>query len=170
MSYPSRLVPHRSDKVLTRINRNEVLCRWVDPELELKDESGQLTAEAIEEKRIFGYSTNKIPPSVPEDVRIDFHDAKFTQYWNEGDEPLVPTDNEFYDCGGSFFLFQIKDINAFSENYPYPADKKPNYKFYLKVSHKPLKANFSHFEFDFDFYELDGYKYAQVPPGKGQKR
>lgn len=166
MPYPLRLLPKSSDKILVNLNKDEILCRWVDADLVLVDESGGLSAEAIEEKQIFGYSTNKVPPSIPDDVRIDFHDKKFEEYWVEGADGLFPQTNDYFDGGGSYFLFRIGDINEFSEAYPYPADKTPNYKFKIKVCHKPLQANFSHFEFDFDFFELDGVKYSQQKPGK----
>jgi hypothetical protein len=168
MPYPTNLLPHSSYKILSPLDANHILCRWVRPELNLKDSSGGLAVEAIEESQLPGYSTNKIPPSTPDDVKIAFHEKKFTEDWIEGADPLIPLDKDFFNKNGDYFLFRIKDFAPFTATYPYPADPgaKDNYSFTVSIIHKPLKANYSHCEFLIKFFEIDGKTPADKTPGK----
>src|SRR5688500_11373088 len=87
MSYHTRLVPNSGNTKITDLGPflQEILCRWVSPNTKLKDQQGNLSSEAVEEKKLFGYSVNKIPPSVIEDIFLGFHDtARFNQDWQEG--------------------------------------------------------------------------------------
>jgi hypothetical protein len=172
MPYPHRLIPRSADTKITDLDSilEDVLCRWVSAGKELKDQQDSLAAEAVEEKKLFGYSVNKIPPSEVEDILIAFHDtAKFNQEWTEGNDGVNPNDNDYYkDESRKYFLLKIGDVHNYEGKYPYPADPKaaPNYIFKVQVAHKPLIANYSHFEFDIKFYELNGLDVAKIEPSR----
>lgn len=157
MSYPIRLLPRPFDKIIKQIDQRHILCRWVSPSLKLKDSNGSLSAEAIEEKRLPGYSTNKIPPSVVEDVKIAFHNDEFEKNWSEGEIVAPPSDEDYYTTDRNYFLFRIEDIYKFSKPYSFPPDNPVhNYYFQIDTVHKPLRANISHFEFNIQHFSSSG--------------
>ena len=142
MPYPFRLLATTEDRIITdeHLNRNEILCRWVSPSKQLKDEDGLLAAEAVEENKMHGYSVNKIPPSEVSDIEINFYDNdKFYQAWVEGEIGYEPADAEYDRISTrQYFLFKIADVHEYEGVYPYPYNSEEYYVFKLKVVHKPL--------------------------------
>ncbi|UPK68306.1 hypothetical protein [Chitinophaga filiformis] len=174
MPYPSRLVPRSNHKYIPQPNEEELLCRWVPPNSELKDSEGNLAAEAINDKEIFTYSVNKIPDSDVDDIFIEFiceDKHKFYQKWNEGEDGYTPQDAEFtYNHDRGYFLFKIRDIQ-YSDTYPYPnLDGEHAYRFVVTAKHDPLISNICHFELDVDFRNLDGSQVEQKPGQRSHTR
>ncbi|PWV45342.1 hypothetical protein [Chitinophaga sp. S165] len=172
MPYPSRLVPRSSDKYIPHPDKEELLCRWVKPETELRDAEGKLAADAVDYKQIFEYSVNKIPISEIEDINIEFICAdkqKFNSEWKEGEDGHTPLDEDFrYNNDRKHFLFKIKDI-LYSGTYPYPANAEHNYKFIVSVKHVPLISNICHFQLSVDFTNMDDSPVGQMPGVNSKK-
>lgn len=158
-NYPERLLPKKDSKYISTTPESDVLCRWTS--YPLKDETNCLSALAIEEKRIPDYSTNKIPPSVTEDILIAFFDKNILdEKWEEGDDFIPVKDEDFYyDTDRSYFFFKISSIDNFESTYPFPFSQDLDdykFRFQVKVKHAPLKVNFSHFEFEIQYFDENG--------------
>lgn len=156
MTYPLRLIPKKNDPLIESFFPNEYLVRGVNEKYALRDETGQLSALAIEEIRIPGYSTNKIPPSLSEDINIILlNTAKSLQPWNPGDDVYMPEDNEFtINTNRQKFFIRIVDICGYEGKYPFPANEKKNkFNFIVSVIHKPLKSNYAHFELQISYFD-----------------
>ncbi len=171
--YPSRLIPTAWQiKITDDLPCQDLLCRWVTPGLQLMDKKESLTAEAVEESKLFGYSLNKIPPSQIEDIYICLKDPdKYNQPWLEGSDGIVPGEDEFFlDKGRGFFLLRIQDVHKYGNEYPYPANaEENNYRYMVEVVHKPLIANYAHFEFHLKFCEKNGMDETKAPSRKSKK-
>lgn len=181
MPYPQRLIPDPDQHEIIKkddLNRQEILCRWVSPDLPFKESDGSLAGGAVAEQgdhiynfeRNTGYSTNKIPPSLIQDVFIKFYNPKFfNQYWQEGQESANVNDADFeIRADGNHFLLQIGDFHQYQGTYPYPADRLPfNYKFVIEVIHAPQIANIAHFEFKVKAYDENDQ--LITPKGKSRK-
>ena len=163
MPYPDRLLPKPTDTFIAAPGSGEHLIRWTRPEFPLQDEQGKLSAHCIEEKRLFHYSTNKIPRSEVEDIFIEFFENEpFTQPWSEGMPPLEIREEDFArQTGRGWFFIRIGDIHLHAGRYPFPADKAEyDCEFLVKVAHAPLRANFMHFELH--IFDKDGNLISDV--------
>ncbi len=163
MTYPQRLLPTDADRLIETPNPAEHLIRWTRLEFPLKDETGNLSALAIEEKRLFHYSTNKIPRSEIEDVFIEFIEkSPFLDPWEQSMSALKIEETDFFrqeDRG--FFFLKIGALQNHIGRYPFPADKAVfNCEFLVKVVHAPLRANFMHFELH--IFDRDGNLLSDV--------
>ncbi|MCB0522829.1 MAG: hypothetical protein KDD27_28045 [Saprospiraceae bacterium] len=148
-TYPNRLFPTPNDQKIFKLNLTEHLIRWTCPDYPLKDSEGRLHALAIEEKRLFHYSVNKIPRSEIEDVFIEFDVREpFLDKWEEGKICPPVGDSDFkWEKDRGYFIIPIANIHEHLGRYPFPADNDTfNCEFLVKVVHAPLMANFMHFE------------------------
>jgi hypothetical protein len=173
--YPANLIPQTTDLVITEANLNttELLCRWVSANVILKDQTGSLNAEAIELRRLFDFSVNKIPPSIVDDIFIQMNDnEEFNQSWEQGTPGRTPTEDEFfYDTTRQYFLFKISDIHLYAERYRYPINAvHKDYTFRVHAVHRPLISNISHFELLFNFFQGDTEEFAKVGPNDKVKK
>lgn len=172
MDYPWRLVPQPTSRFIDPADAGDTLCRWVAPECKLKDAEGRLSVEAVDERRIFGYSVNKLPPSEPDDIYIVFHDKeRFNQKWLPDSAGIVPQPNEFvHEWSRGRFFFSVGGIHAYGSSYPYPVNTTPhNFRFRVRVAHAPLVANFAHFELTIDFLDSAGNVLNETPSDKSRK-
>lgn len=155
--YPSRLLPKRSYKIIppNRIDNRHILLRRVeDLDLELRDADNKLNPKAVNTKEFPGFSTNKNPKSKTEDLRIIFKDdfkKAYTSAWVEGSKVSKPPPNTFFIKEVQFFSFTIGAINGFSQEVN-DLNSKPVvvHKFTISIVHRPLNANYWHFEFEID--------------------
>lgn len=160
MGYPDRLLPKPKDVKILKLPLEHVLVRWTEPGIQVFNNDGELNPAALSEKFFFGYSTNKIPPSNIDDTTIRILNNDLLEYWNEGEDAMVPKDDEFeYVNDRGYLLFSIGDIHNFTATYPYPQKREiVKLHFRLNVSHKPLHCNYPHFEFtilDNDLKEIE---------------
>lgn len=155
-NYPLHLVPTQNDTLIEigETHNNHLLGIWVDSNVRLKDSDGKLSAGAIDLERIPHFSTNKIPNSIITDLNICFKSEvkdKYATLWDEGNNGIMPNENEFeFIDNRQHYFIKIEEIHNFIGEYinPPPPDKKQKtYKFTLKIIHKPLVANYWHFEF-----------------------
>jgi hypothetical protein len=74
--YPARLIPKKNYQLISEemLDAAHLLAKWVDSNVQLRDEDGKLSQSAIDVKRIPGFSSNKIPDSVVSDLQIKFKD------------------------------------------------------------------------------------------------
>lgn len=164
--YPVRLIPKSTSKLILELDPNDILCRGVDSKrFSLRDEMGDLNALAVEEIRIPGYSTNKIPPAEIDDIQLGIDDKEISRSrWEEGmegwevDESIV-----FIAPERQYFLIRIGDIDGYQSTFPInnsTAHEPDSFKckFILRVKHAPLIANYSHFEFEFEYEDEGGGK------------
>lgn len=170
--YPQRLLPDKYFKIINQFDETEILCRWT--KYPLKDETGRLSALAVDEKRLPGYSTNKIPPSATDDILIAFYNQAIqNEIWNEGDEPISVDHSDFYyDLDRKYFFITISDVNNFEGQYPYPYSTELNqftFRFKVLVKHAPLKVNYSHCEFEIIFFDQNGKETTQPSKNSLQK-
>ena len=166
MPYPQRLIPNEGSVLINDLDNDHILCRGVRGDIPLKDEMGMLSALAVEEVRIPGYSTNKIPPSKIEDIKLSFNSNELARTrWNEGEAGYQVKDDEFIIVDNrQFFLFRIGDIQGYTSKFPYPySGNQADYKceFTLMVVHAPLIANYSHCEFAFVFLKENGEEFEK---------
>ncbi len=164
--YPNRLLPRKNDSVITKFNTHDILCRW--SKYPLKDETGKLSALAVDERRIPEYSTNKLPPSISEDIKIAFHNNKLTYIkWKPGENAIKVKDEDFYyDDSRSMFYLKISSIDGYTSKYPYPFSEELsdyNFIFQVKVVHDPLKVNYSHCIFEISCFDTDGLSSEPSP-------
>ncbi len=161
--YPARLLPESSFELIDEPDPNHILCRWADPSIPLKENDGKLNPQLIDEKRIPGFSLNKIPESEISDINIEFNDYEnFLVRWKKGDNPAVVSETDFYYSKGNYFLFKIDSIHKYDSTYPYPIKKdgieqQIQFNFKVLVKHAPLIVNYFHFElmvFDKDNVEI----------------
>ena len=153
-TYPIHLVPQKDFKFIKEVDKSDFLGKFVNPDVDLKDPDGTLSAEAIETKRLPGFSTNKLPHSLSSDLKIAFICEKgikdnYTKEWNEGEEGICPDDAHWQlEEDRKIYYFRIGDIDGFSGDYQNPpTEKGDEYKFFVQVIHKPTMTNFWHFEF-----------------------
>ncbi len=152
--YPKHLIPTEKSQIIlsTAFNEGQRLAKWVAPGIQLKNTDGKLNPSAVEIKRIPGFSTNCIPYSKKEDLFIQFkteYKEKFNSPWVSGGKGELPPNDSFeIDPTRGIYYIPILQIHGFKEKYNNPPDKiYPKYEFELKVCHKPLVANYWHFEF-----------------------
>lgn len=151
MEYPLHLIPNPDLEIIINPNEEHYLGAWVATNRSFKDSDGKLDAGAIDIKRIPGLSTNKIPESHISDLDIRFvglnaSHLNFTG-WRPGDNGQVPSDDDFEVIDRNHYFIQIAEINNFTGDYQNPSDDKSNvYQFTVTVVHKPLIANYWHFE------------------------
>lgn len=151
MVYPERLLPKSSYKIITNPDSEEFLVRRVNPGIEVWDEDFKLSPTAVVENNaknnLLEYSVNKLPPSNYDDVKIKINKNECLEDWKEGENGVRPNENEFEIIEEiNYFLIQIKDV----DNYGISIESKSNpsiLNFKLSIKHKPLKANYAHFEF-----------------------
>ncbi len=155
--YPRRLLPTINSKIITEIDscNSHFLGKWVPHGVTLKDEDEKLSVAAIDLDRIPGFSTNKIPSSKKQDLKIYFPKPLGVQYeqsWTGGENAIAPSLNHFdIDYSRQLYFFQICKINGFTDTYQNPPNKPDNnFSFRVKIVHRPLKANFWHFEIEVD--------------------
>jgi hypothetical protein len=127
------------------------LGAWVSEDIALKDKGGKLDAGAIDLKRIPGFSTNKIPKSKKRDLYIrikkEFEDRYLSEWLGKVDGKY-PAEGEYeFLATRQLYFIRIGDFNNLSGEYQHPNDKNKKCSFQLKVVHKPLMANYWHFEF-----------------------
>lgn len=172
--YPIRLIPTVHSIKLTRIDHNSILCRWTSEEL--KDFDGKLNAAAVfpskdgQWKLLKDYSLNMIPPSDVSDILIkisDTSDGGYEDEWIEGTQGLYPGKDEYdIDINRKYFLFSARTVDGFKSTFPFPFD--PNLSkdkwcsFELSIEHKPLKANYSHCQFRFKYFDIKGKEIDSV--------
>lgn len=153
--YPARLLAKQGDLLLSskQIDGEHYLGKWVDAAIILKESDGKLSQEAIDVKRIPGFSCNKIPESTSFDLTIKFIDEFAHIYnadWQVGTDGIVPDDAHFQIIQDrQLYYFKVKNINGFTDTYQNPPDKTENkYVFTVVIVHKPLASNYWHFEFE----------------------
>lgn len=160
--YPARLLPKSTDKIISKFNPNHILCRGVDSRLlPLRDEMGKLSALAVDEVRIPGYSTNKVPRAEISDIQIGISDREInSKLWEEGSEGWIVDEKVVFEIPDrKYFLIRIKDIDGYSSKYPLNNNPDPTTyccTFVLKVKHAPLIANFPHCELIFEYKDENG--------------
>lgn len=152
MDYPLHLIPNLTNEIIQHPNGDDFLGVWVLNNKELRDEDGKLDAGVIEINRIPGFSTNKIPESVINDLNILFigDNANFFNRtgWIVGEEGAIPNSDDFkFQDDRLHYFIKILDINGHTDEYHNPPDKEQTiYNFTVHVVHKPLVANYWHFE------------------------
>jgi hypothetical protein len=153
MTYPLRLLPKQDFTVLgdADINPDHFLGKWVVTFEGIQNEDGKLDASAIDLKRIPGFSSNKIPESLASDLNIAFNEgypAIYNAPWSEGATALLPDDGHFQILKNrTHYFIKISEINGFSGSYYNPPDdNRTIYNFTVNIVHKPLMANYWHFE------------------------
>lgn len=165
MEYPSRLLPDPTWPIITDIPVEDVLVRWVIPEVPIRDEeSGDINPAALSVNHLFTYSANKIPPTNLKDIKIEIEKKDYyLADWKPGMEPLVPGENDFhYEEERGFFVFKIGDIHLFTEKPPYKNNTGITTRFFrLKVIHKPKRCNYPHFEFQIENEEGEIISYSK---------
>jgi hypothetical protein len=150
--YPSRLLPINSFKIISQdeIDLSETLIRRIDNVKRLSDENGLINPDVIEEKRLFGYSLNKVPPSRFEDIKIKVIEPDSQIKYQVGNNPPKINDIKFciIDCGA--IKFKIGDIHCFIGEYPKNTGRGNDgleiKKFKIFIEHEPLLVNYSHCE------------------------
>jgi hypothetical protein len=160
--YPRRLLPQSDFKIINEFDSYDVLCRYVQYH-PVKSEDGKLSALAIDVDHIPTYSTNKIPPSVIDDVLIVFVNRELYKIkWAPGEDPLEIDESDFYyDDSREYFLFRIFNINDFEGTYPIPFTNDKSkfiFKFIVKVIHDPLRVNYSHCVFQIIYFDEKGFQ------------
>ncbi|MCF8420353.1 MAG: hypothetical protein K9G63_15845 [Melioribacteraceae bacterium] len=157
--YPARLLPQKNCIIIKNIDPTHHLIRGVDFTDEIFDDDGELQADAIELKRVPGFSTNKIPFSVIDDIKFRVTNGEKNKYWNPGDDPAVISDEDYeYLPDRKFFFLKISDIYAVDAKATrYDQKKKHEYEVNLEitVSHKPTISNYWHCEFDLFYKDND---------------
>jgi hypothetical protein len=152
MDYPLNLIPNPTLEIISPPNRDHYLGVWVSADKPFKDSDGKLDAAAIDIARIPGFSTNKIPESKVSDLNICFigDRARYFNYtsWNLGENGVMPTNEDFKtDEDRNNYFIQIYNISEFTDEYHNPPhDESKVYTFTVYVVHKPLIANYWHFE------------------------
>lgn len=125
--------------------------KWVDAGINLKTPKGTLDAAAIEINRIPGFSTNKIPSSKRKDLNIFFKEGLAKQYnqdWQAGTKGITPEAEHFSrDKSRQHYFIKISSIHGYSETYNSVSVKGKVHQVVINVLHKPLVANYWHFEF-----------------------
>lgn len=155
--YPLRLIPTSEFKKIsdTKSIQTHYLGKWVEGANLFKDEDGKLSPAAIEVKRIPGFSTNKILHSKKCDLNIQFIkevSGIFNAGWEEGQAGLFPSLLDFQiDSTRKHYFVKISDIDGYTDKYHNPPGKTDDeFMFTVKVVHKPLMANYWHFELSID--------------------
>lgn len=162
MPYPKHLVPLLGNGQIEEFEDTDFLGVWVESEQSLKAPDGTLNPAIIEIKRLPGFSMNKLPSSLPEDLLIkvhkDFKD-KYLGKWDCSKEGLAPADNEYeLNTSRKIYFLRLLNVHLYSESYQAPnPNLSGNYKFELHVKHDPLSCNYWHFELH--IYDLNAQKY-----------
>ncbi len=163
MYYPKRLLPKPDYKVLSReeINCNHFLCRRVDINL-LKDETGKLSPNAVDDVEYLRLSTNIIPPTLPEDIHlIVTSDRIKTKYWEAGSQIPKCKDIEFIRSENTgHFFFKIEHIQEFKGTIKFTSKKKEfnalvSTDFISRIVHKPMVYIYYHYESLIEFPEFE---------------
>ncbi len=120
-----------------------------------------LSAQAIEEIQVPGYSTNKLPPSELDDIKIKINNKELSgTYWEEGQGGYEVANDEFTIIEDrQYYLVKIGDIDDHVGIFPYPYTQNTDEyqcQFELKVTHKPLNINYSHCEFTLTYINENG--------------
>lgn len=151
-NYPIHLIPTITSKKIDEVDLDHYLGVKVEanPEIPFKGEDGRVNVEHIAIERIPGFSSNKIPSSIKEDLYIKFTEEYKSVYnaeWNEGQFCNIP-DASHYDIVSNrdVYYLSINLFHGFVEKYQ-KGGVKGDLFFKLEVVHKPLMANFWHFEF-----------------------
>ena len=154
LTYPLRLVPLSQFSIISHqtLNNSHYLGKWVESSIPLIDEDGKLNPSAIDIKRIHGFSTNKIPKSKRRDLSIVFNEDFlniYTNQWIEGTDGVIPLKNHFeIDKTRQYYFIQISKIDGYNGTYHNPPNKiDVSFNFRVEIVHKPLVANYWHFEF-----------------------
>ena len=151
--YPTHLLPSKNLPIiqLQDLDNTHYLGKWVESSIPLKDPDGKLSAGAIDVKRIPGFSTNKIPGSIPCNLNIEIKkdfQSIYLSPWLPGDIVQRPSKKEYnIDNTRQHYFFLIGKLNGLAGDYENPPGSKTQYKFNLEVCHKPLCSNYWHFEF-----------------------
>ena len=148
--YPDHLIPKSDFPIISLIDDADYICRWVDGKIQLKESDGKLNPGAIVVERIPGFSTNKIPHSIPSDLYIVFPKESLEKYgkeWQPGIDGEKPDEGEYsIDDTRNYFLVRTSDINKYAENYQNPQNPDELLSFTVYLIHKPLVSNYWHFE------------------------
>jgi hypothetical protein len=133
-----------------QLNPQHYLGKWVDAEMQLKDNDGKLNQDAIEIKRIPGFSTNKLPQSKIRDLFIKFINTSiYNGSWQVGEKSQRPKSSDYeYKTDRNYYFLKIEDFISYSDAYEHSSKKNYKFEFQLKIVHKPLISNYWHFEFD----------------------
>jgi hypothetical protein len=151
-TYPNHLIPTKELLIISHedIDKSHYIGVFVDRDKKLKDDDGYLNGGVIDLARIPGFSNNKIPNSIPEDLNIKFKPdfiKTYTAEWIEGEDGITPLNDHFEVNDRQHYFLIISDIDDYSdEYYNPPTDLSTHYVFTVRVIHKPLKANYWHFE------------------------
>lgn len=136
------------------LNKSHYLGKFVESNIRLKDSDGTINGGAVDVNRIPGFSTNKIPDSVPEDLNIKFKDTHRNNYvveWYPGINGIMPPNDHFDIIDDTrYYFLRIEDIEFSDGSYKHADNLNKDYNFSLKVIHKPLVSNYWHFEFHID--------------------
>lgn len=155
--YPSHLVPVAGMKILIDIDDSHYLGRWAIPTTgdTIFDANDKIKAEYIQTREFPRFSTNKLPPSKETDLLIQFNEDtkdKYQELWMEGNECAVPRNEEFIlNNDRQIYYLKIGTFNNFSDKYTI---NDIVFKFRIEVVHKPIVANYWHFQFA--IYKDDG--------------
>jgi hypothetical protein len=151
-NYPLHLIPSIDAKIISEIDEKHHLAVYVETndEIPLVDAAGKLNRSLIKPV-IPGFSTNKIPSSLNSDLQIAFNDdvkKHYRQDWQEGVLCERPPNEHFhYVPTRKLYYLPIGQINNFTDKYRAP-EAAIDSRFRVRVVHKPLIANFWHFELE----------------------
>jgi len=68
--------------------------------------------------------------------------------WTTGEDGKYPDKNQYvFDRGRKHYFLRIGDFHNYKNTYQHASKKGNAFEFSLKIVHKPLIANFWHFEF-----------------------
>lgn len=151
--YPTHLLPDITYLIITDIEAisHHFMGKYVETDAaDLTDNTGKLDISFIERKRIPGFSMNKIPESIQNDLNLkiqpgfEYHNDD----WMPGDSASVPALHEFQVVTNhKHYYLPIGEIHNYTDKYFGPNENdNPSFEFRVKVVHRPTKCNYWHFE------------------------
>lgn len=158
--YPLRLLPKKNYKYINEdslVGKDQYLIRFT-PNKENINELGHIKDKEIcpQRSHLVGLSINLLGYFKVKDNYYGVSDEKLRADWKKGKAGIRPTINQFFinNDRGYFIL----PFNIF-HNYPHPVEDKhlkEKLKYTAKLEHKPILANFWHFEVH--WYNDEGIK------------
>ena len=142
--YPERLIPKVIDRLIEFPDKSSKLYRRSLQEIIIDE----IPHSDLESKKMWDYSTNIVPRSMPQDVNIRVLSDKYLATWECGMDGLIPNEGEFlWETNHAIYYFSIKEIHlakytelTFEHN-----DIKCKLDIELIIKHDPTVCNITHF-------------------------
>lgn len=160
MDYPLKLLPQKNYKYISldTLDKNALLLRTTESNDRdfILDTLDKVNPEAIlpfdKFHQVFGLSVNLFGIYDSDDICFRVLSKELNEYWNEGDvvsENISPSDYQILENRGIIF-FEIFKLQEKSFPYKNPKDNPEEFIGLCKIFHKPTKANFWHYQIEFE--------------------